>query len=105
MKQITLTKEQLETIKDRLSAAHDESDTFSVEIEFDGLTIVADGYVEIQGYVEDNYLNGTGGFVETYRSASVQLTGWAFDHLTEEENEVEIAPESVNVIDKYLNAA
>jgi len=105
MTQIILTEQQLDTIKDRLSAVHNESDTFSVEICFDDITIVADGWVEIEGYEENDYHRGTGGFVETFRSASVQLTGWAYDHITEEETEVEIAPESVKVIDQYLNAA
>ena len=106
MTQITLSNEQLATIKDKLAQAHNENDAFSVEIDLgDGLSIVADGWVEIDGYTEDDYHRGTGAFVETFRSASVQLTGWAYDHLTEEENEVEIAPESVKVIDEYLNAA
>lgn len=103
---LTLSKEQLDTIKDKLAAVHNESESFSVEIDLgNGVTVVADGWVEIEGYEENDYHRGTGGFVETYRAASVQLTGWAYDHVSEEENEIEIAPESVKVIDEYLNAA
>lgn len=103
---VTLTDRQLDAIKEKLAEARNENEAFSVEIDLgDGLTVVADGWVEIDGYTENDYHRGTGGFVETYRAASVQLTGWAYDHLTEEESEVEIAPESVKVIDQYLNAA
>lgn len=103
---VTLTDRQLDAIKEKLAEARNENEAFNVEIDLgDGLTIVAYGWVEIDGYTENDYHRGTGAFVETYRAASVQLTGWAYDHLTEEESEVEIAPESVNVIDKYLNAA
>ena len=110
MRQIVLNKSQLEKIKSLLAEEHDTNGKFCVDIEleseeFDGLTVTAEGFVEFEGYHEDDRERGTGAFVETRRTASVELTGWAYDHITEDEVEIEIAPESVKVIDRYLNAA
>ena len=103
---VTLTKEQIKALKDKLAKAEG---TFSVEVDVDGLMIQAEGYLWIYGYVEDDFHvgreNATNAFVETGRDVSVELTGWQVDPITEEDVEVEIAPESVKEIEDYLNAA
>jgi hypothetical protein len=101
MKQITLTKDQLEAIKGKLNDADGE---FYVEIEFeefDGLMVQAEGWRYIYGYVEAS----TDAYVVTSKEAFVELTGWQMNHVTEEDEEVEINPENVKEIDEYLNAA
>lgn len=103
---VTLTKEQLDEIKKKLKDADGE---FCVEVEFDGLMVSAEGYLRIYGYVEDEahvgYDNATDAWVETGRDVSVELTGWQVDPATEEDIEVEIAPESVKEVYDWLNAA
>ena len=99
MKKLTLSEAQKREIMSRLAEVHDEDGGFDIEIELDGITINAKGSIELDGYKEDDYFNGTGAWVETYRSASVELT--AFD----EDGEVEIDIEIENEIYKYLNAA
>ncbi len=99
MKKLTLSEAQKREIMSRLAEVHDEDGGFDIEIELDGITINAKGSIELDGYKEDDYFNGTGAWVETYRSASVELT--AFD----EDGEVEIGIEIENEIYKYLNAA
>ena len=99
MKKLTLSEAQKREIMSRLAEVHDEDGGFDIEIELDGITINAKGSIELDGYKEDDYFNGTGAWVETYRSASVELT--AFD----EDGEVEIDIEIENEIYKYINAA
>lgn len=99
MRTIELSKEQREKVINALAAVHDENGRFDIDIELDdALTLNAKGWLELDGYKEDDYF-GTGAWVETYRSASVELT--AFD----EDGEVEIGIEIENEIYKYLNAA
>ena len=100
MKKIELTGEQRAMIMGALAEVHDEDGRFDIDIELDTITINAQGCIEIDGYAEDDYMNGTGAWIETYRAASVDLT--AYD---EDGNEYEIDKESNNIIDKYLNAA
>ena len=87
----------------QLAGVHDEDSSFNIDIELDGITINVKGSIELDGYIEDDYhcgyMNGTGAWVETYRSASVEVK--AFD----EDGEVEIDIEIENEIYKYLNAA
>lgn len=104
MKKIELTGEQRAMIMAALAEVHDEDGRFDIDIELDSLTINAQGCIEIDGYVEDDYhcgyMNGTGAWVETYRAASVDLT--AYD---EDGNEFVIDNESNDIITQYLNAA
>ena len=106
MRTIELTQAQVDTIISKLAEVHDSSDNFSVEIDVDDeLTVTAEGFVEIDGYVEDDYYNGTGAFVETYRNASVTLTGWTYNQATDDDEEVAIGSESEKKVCDYLNAA
>lgn len=104
MKRIELTGEQRAQVMNALAEIHDEDGRFDIDIELDSLTINAQGTIEIDGYVEDDYhcgyMNGTGAWVETYRAASVELT--AYD---EDGNEYMIDNESNTIIEKYLNVA
>lgn len=104
MKKIELTGEQRAQVMNALAEIHGEDGRFDLDIELDGLTINAQGWVEIEGYTEDDsvcgYMNGTGAWVETNRTASVELT--AYD---EDGNEYEIDNESNTIIEKYLNVA
>lgn len=103
MKKLTLSEAQKREILSQLAEVHDEDGGFDIDIELDGITINAKGSIELDGYIEDDYhcgyMNGTGAWVETYRSASVEVK--AFD----EDGEVEIDIEIENEIYKYLNAA
>lgn len=103
MKKLTLSEAQIREILSQLAGVHDEDGSFDIDIELDGITINAKGSIELDGYIEDDYhcgyMNGTGAWVETYRSASVEVR--AFD----EDGEVEIDIEIENEIYKYLNAA
>ena len=104
MKKIELTGEQREKVMSALAEIHDADGRFDIDIELDTITINAQGFIEIDGYIEDDYhcgyQNGTGAWIETNRAASVELT--AYD---EDGNEYEIDNESNNIIDKFLNAA
>lgn len=95
-----LNHDQIEAIKNGLRPIHDESGTFDIDIELGSLTVNATGEVDIEGYVEDDYLNGTGAFIETRRNATVALTG--FD---EAGDEVFIDSDAERAVCEYLNAA
>ena len=104
---VILTEDQIKALQNKLA---DADGNFYVEVVFDnGLTVQAEGYLWIHGYVEDEfhvgYHNATNAWVETGRDVSVELTGWQVDPITEEDVEVEIATESVKKIEKFLNAA
>ena len=104
---VILTEDQIKALKNKLT---DADGNFYVEVVFDnGLTVQAEGYLWIHGYVEDEfhvgYHNATNAWVETGRDVSVELTGWQVDPITEEDVEVEIAAESVKKIEEFLNAA
>lgn len=106
MKTITLTRAQRDLLKDRLADVRDENGQFDIDIVIDSLlTINVQGCVETDGYVEDDYLSGTGGYVETYRQADVHLTAIVFD-LDELVNETcQVDEVTAKEIGNYLNAA
>lgn len=105
MRTIELTQAQVDAICNKLAEVHDTSDSFNIDIDIDELSVTAEGIIEIDGYVEDDYYNGTGAYVETYRNADVTLTGWVYNPFNEEIEEVEIDSESVKKVSDYLNAA
>lgn len=100
MKKIELTGEQRAMIMAALAEVHDEDGRFDIDIELDTITINAQGCIEIDGYAEDDYMNGTGAWIETNRAASVDLTAYDDDG-----NEFELDNESNDIITQYLNAA
>lgn len=107
MKTIELTKEQFDKVIEALDDVQDGS--FDLEIEIDEtLTVFATGWLETDGYVEDDfrcgYMNGTGAYVETYRSASVELSATLYDEDGNEEN-VAISAEQEKQADRHLNTA
>ena len=107
MKKVTLTKAQRELLKDRLTEVRDgQNGEFDLDIVIDYLlTINVQGWVETDGYVEDDYYNGTGGYVETYRQADVHLTAIVFD-IENCDNEACLVDEKTErEISNYLNAA
>lgn len=65
------------TINETIAAAIADSidgscGSFSLEVEIDGNTVVeVSGRYEIDGYREDDYLNGTGAWVTTYVAVSI----------------------------------
>ena len=83
MRTIDLTREQRDMVLRELDGQQGNFDIF-VELN-DSLTIEAEGYVYVDGYVEDDYLNGNGGFNETSRTADVILTAFASDKGENEE--------------------
>lgn len=71
-----LTPEQNAEIRDYL----DKTDgVINKEFEFGDLTVVVDGYIETRGYYEDDYFNGTGAWVETYRNENINITAYDED--------------------------
>ncbi len=102
MKRIELTDEQREEIKSALQDVHDNSGNFCIEVELGDYIATVSGWVELDGYTEDDYhcgyMNGTGAWVETYRDASVSIK------LTDEDgNEYAVDKETENCIYNYLN--
>lgn len=55
----------------RKIAGEIESGSSTIEYEKGGETLLIDYTFESEGYFEDDYLRGTGAYVETYRSLSV----------------------------------
>jgi len=98
MRQIELTREQREQVMNALAKVHDREGDFDIDIDLGDLMVNASGYIDIDGYVEDDYMNGTGAWVETFRYASVEI--YAYD----EEGELVIGHLRDEVVD-YLNAA
>lgn len=82
-KRITLTTEQQDKVLQKLQGQQGD---FDIYIELNkSLTIQAQGYVYSDGYVEDDYLNGTGAFIETGRTADVILTAFVSNDGEDEE--------------------
>ena len=73
MKRIELTEEQREEIKSALQDVHDESGNFCIEVELGNYIATVSGWIELDGYTDDDYFNGTGAWIETYRDASVHI--------------------------------
>lgn len=97
MRRIELTEEQREEIKSSLQDAHDESGSFNIQVDLEDYVAQVVGFVEIDGYTEDDYFNGTGAWVETYRDASVFIT-----LIDEDGNEYIVDRESQDEIYNYL---
>lgn len=107
MRTITLTDEQMQEVYKALDDVEDG--LFDLEIEIDEtLTVFATGWLETDGYVEDDnhcgYMNGTGAYVETYRRASVELSATLYDEDGNEED-VAISAEQEKQADRHLNTA
>lgn len=106
MRTITLTKEQMQEVYDALDDVEQGNFETEVEIEVENgdLLITATGWLETDGYVEDDYRCGTGAYVETYRNASVELMATMYD---EDGDEIECVLDSQHEkdADKYLNAS
>ena len=76
MKEYTLTPEQNAEIRDYLDKTDGD---VHAEFEFGELIVMVDGYIETRGYYEDDYFNGTGAWVETYRNESITLSAFDID--------------------------
>lgn len=104
MKKIELSEEQREAIKSALQDVRDESGNFNIDVELDEYIATVSGWIEIDGYTEDDYhcgyMNGTGAWIETHREASVGIK------LTDEDgNEYGVDSDTENEIYNYLNVA
>ena len=98
MKRIELTDEQREEIKSALQEVHDNSGNFCIEVDLGDYIATISGLVELGGYTDDDYFNGTGAWIETYRDADVHIIT-----LTDEDgNEYTADRESENEIYNYL---
>ncbi len=100
MKTMTMNGEQRAKVMAALAEVKYEAGRFEVEVIVDGWTLNAEGWVELDGYREDGYEDGTGAWVETHRSAGVTLT--AYD---EEGDEADVDCESCGMMADFLNAA
>ena len=106
MKTITLTEAQRALLKDRLTDVRDENGAIDVDIVIDHLlTINVQGWVETEGYTEDDPYTGTGGYVETYRQAGVHLTAIRFDLEACDNETCNVDERTTREIENYLNAA
>ena len=108
MKTIELTQEQRSKVLSALDGIEDGS--FDIDIELDEtITINAKGWLETDGYIEDDYhcgyMNGTGAYVETYRNASIELTAQVYDEDTDNIEECAVTREFEDYCNRYLNAA
>lgn len=66
MKRIETKEERIaDAIYDGIQRTSGNEGHFNVEVEDGDITIQVDGRFEIDGYTEDDYLNGTGGYVVT----------------------------------------
>lgn len=99
MKTIELTTEQRKTLVERLA---DVYGAFDIDIDIDdNLTINAVGNIETDGYYEDDYYNGTGAWVETYRSAWVELAATVY---SEDDSETcNVDEVTAQATEKFLN--
>ena len=67
IKGMVLTEDDYRAMASQISTGHN-----IIEYEKDGLVLAFDCDYECDGFVEDDYLNGTGAFVETWRNLSVE---------------------------------
>ena len=95
----TISKTIAAAIADSIDGNHGSNHgSFSLEVEMDGNTVVeVSGRYEIDGYREDDYLNGTGAWVTTRAAVSVECIE-AYD---EDGEAVEIDC-SLNEIERYV---
>lgn len=100
MRRIELTDEQRDEIKSALQEVHDNSGNFCIEVDIGDYIATISGWVELGGYTDDDYFNGTGAWIETYRDASVHNIS-----LTDEDGKEYAADrDSENEIYNYLKA-
>lgn len=98
MRRIELTEDQRDEIKSALQDVHDNSGNFCIEVDLGDYIATVSGWVELGGYTDDDYFNGTGAWIETYRDASVHIIT-----LTDEDgNEYAADRETENEIYNYL---
>ncbi len=103
MDSLTLTQDQMSKVLDELNGIGTGS--FDIEIEIDDtLTVQATGWLEIDGYVEDDYFSGTGAFVETYRAANIELTAQVYDEETNEVTDYQLDKTQEQQAERYLQA-
>lgn len=101
----------MQEVYDALADVEDGNFELEVEIELENdvmLIIAATGWLETDGYIEDDYhcgyQNGTGAYVETYRNASIELTATMYDE-DGEEIECVLGRQHEIDADRYLNAS
>ena len=83
----------------------EDNGTFDIDVELnDDITVHMTGRLDTDGYYENDYYNGTGAYIETYRSANIELTATLYkaDGNCEE---VAIATEQQQEAEQQLNAA
>ena len=68
-----LTYEQRTELCRKLQAIRDKDDDFEIILDYNNVQIHAYGKITIDGYYEDDYLNGTGAFVETHRDFYIEI--------------------------------
>lgn len=110
MRTIELTREQRDRVLVALADIRDEGGGFDIDIAIDErLTVNARGWLELDGYVEDDYrcgyMNGTGAYVETLREASVGLTARIYDEDSGSEEEAAVPADFEKECEDFLNAA
>lgn len=103
MKKIELTTEQRKKLIDALVDVHDENGAFDIDVEFDDIIVNATGHIELDGYCEDDYYDGTGAWIETYRSAWVELK--AIVYTDDDETTCGVDASTEREVEDYLNAA
>ena len=105
MEKITLTAAQKARIIERLADYHDGVQDFEFDEDFGGgeIAVTVRGWIETRCHCEDDRENGTGAWVEDYRSADVTITGQRYDPATNDLTDVEI--DDGGEAYRFLNAA
>ena len=75
MRTITLTDEQREQVLKKLIEWRQDEDIDCI-VELDDMEVTVTGHLEIDSYCEDDYYTGTGAWIETYRSANIDISAW-----------------------------
>lgn len=106
MRTITLTDGQIAKLKSALTETRDTDGDFDIDVVIDHLlTVNVQGWLETDGYTEDDYYRGTGAWVETYRTAQVTLTAIVFNIESCDNETCNVDERTEREIEKYLNAA
>lgn len=106
MRTIELDERQRKEVLNALAEIHDADGSFDIDIELDEtITVKAKGWIETDGYREDDYFSGTGAYIETRRNASIELTAQVYDEESDNVEECAVTREFEQEAYNYLNAA
>lgn len=99
----TLTAEQRKKLMNALADVRDE-EQFYIEVDLGAtLTIVAVGSIRTDGYYEDDFYNGTGAWIETFRNAQVELKAILYNEEDNDAAEYDVDNDTKRAVEELLN--